>query len=173
MVATGCSTNEQQPSGEAPDSGAPAVMSVPPAAMPVSIAAPSAAALTLLRPLVDDRIRSHAEEFDADGRWIEESPYSRLYLARLDTLLERRDALGDEALAAAWRIYLGEHSAGEIKCEILARGSRMLPLVRSFGPQLATTWIPELTPRLALDTTFTADVVRSLTSGSTCDFEHE
>lgn len=136
-------------------------------ALAVSVEPPSPEVLRILRPMVEDRIRARADVSDSAG-WVRESPFTKAYLASLDTIMTRRDPLGDEAVVAARRIYFGEHAAHTLDCEIMDRGPRMLPLVRRFGPQLATTWFPELPADLALDTSFTADLIVALDAGDTC-----
>jgi hypothetical protein len=58
----------------------------------------------------------------------------------LELLLKDTSAAGDEALAALAGHYLGEST--EPECEILARGSRMLPLLIRFTRNPPTLHLP-------------------------------
>src|SRR5437762_13410126 len=72
---------------------------------------PPIAVVQALLPLLNDRITAYAEEFDSAGRWRGPSRLTPSYEARLAGLMQRRDSIGDQALAILQGVYLAERHA--------------------------------------------------------------
>lgn len=88
--------------------------------------------LRLVRPLMELRIKQHEEQFTDGGRWRGESQYTPDVDRLFETLLENRTRAGDEALAFLLGVYMGEHQGEELVCEIINRGTRMVPVVKAY-----------------------------------------
>jgi hypothetical protein len=91
---------------------------------------PKAAAL--LRPVLSEYLAAHAEEFDAAGRFVRESPHTKVFEQRFERLLATSGPSADEAIAALMAFYVGEHSAEELLCEAINRGKRIQPHLKRF-----------------------------------------
>jgi len=66
----------------------------------------------------------------------------------LSSVLEDRSRVGDEALAVLLGFYLGEHSGEDISCELVARGSRVLPFLRKYrSAHIRLTGVPSTSLR--------------------------
>ena len=91
---------------------------------------PKAAAL--LRPVLSEYLAAHAAEFDAEGRFIRESPHTKVFEQRFEKLLATSGSPADEAIAALMAFYVGKHSAEELVCEAIKRGKRIRPYLERF-----------------------------------------
>ncbi len=132
---------------------------------------PPIAVVQTLLPLLNDRISAYAEEFDSAGRWRGPSRLTPGYEARLASLLQRRDPIGDEALAILQGVYLGERHAETLECEIQNRGLRMLPLLQRYRLQPPSRWFPKLPAKLVLDSTYYDDVIVHVRQAVACEYE--
>ena len=132
---------------------------------------PPIAVVQTLLPLLNDRISAYAEEFDSAGRWRGPSRLTPGYEARLASLLQRRDSIGDEALAILQGVYLGERHAETLECEIQNRGLRMLPLLQRYRLQPPSRWFPKLPAELVLDSTYYDDVIVHVRQAVACEYE--
>ena len=72
----------------------------------------------------------------------EQGLYSSVY-RKLPSLLDHRNRKTDEALVVLLGFDLGESANGDIACELVARGPRMLPILRRF--QNANVVFPRFT----------------------------
>jgi hypothetical protein len=132
---------------------------------------PPIAVVQALLPLLDDRIAAYADEFDSAGRSRGPSPRTPSYEAHLASLLQRRDSIGDQALAILQGVYLGERHAETLECEIQNRGLRMLPLLERYRPQPPSRWFPQLPAKLVLDSTYYDDVIVRVRQAVACEYE--
>lgn len=89
----------------------------------------SAAAQSLVEPVLRLRNQQLAQAFDAQGRATGQAGVSPELDARLDALLQNRGPAGDEALAYLLTVYLGEGQGEALVCEATNRGPRLLPLI--------------------------------------------
>jgi hypothetical protein len=89
------------------------------------------------------RIKQSRDQFTDDGRWKGESPHTAEVDRQFVALLRTRSRAGDQALAYLLTVYMGEHHGEELVCEVINRGSRMVPLIRSYREcQPLTGWEP-------------------------------
>lgn len=97
----------------------------------------SRAAVRLIRPLVALQLKGMRQGFIPAG-----------LSSGLDALLTNRSRAGDEALAYALTVYMGEHFGEQAVCEALDRGKRMVPLLQAYAkcrPDLGLQLPPEMT----------------------------
>jgi hypothetical protein len=84
-----------------------------------------AGADVLPRQVVQQRVSPVFEAY-AQVQAAETEDTARRLEAALDSVLDDRSSVGDESLAVLVGFYLGEHSGGEIKCELVSRGPTAL-----------------------------------------------
>jgi hypothetical protein len=92
----------------------------------------SADAAALVRPVLSEFLSAHAEEFDAAGRFIHESPHTKVFEKRFAKLLATRGEAADEAVAALLAFYVGEGPGEQLVCAAINRGERMRPHLEKF-----------------------------------------
>ena len=89
-------------------------------------------AAVVVRQVLSEFLAAHAQEYDAQGRYLGESAHSRVFEERLGALLARKGPAADEAIAALLCFYLGEGPGEELLCQALKRGKRMVPHLQRF-----------------------------------------
>lgn len=90
-------------------------------------------ALELVKPLMEFRIKQSEEQFTEDGHWKGESRYTPEVNRRFYAILENRSKAGDEAAAYLLNVYMGSAPGEELVCEMINRGKKMLPLIKSYS----------------------------------------
>lgn len=93
----------------------------------------------IIIPILKERISEYKDTYDSNGNIKPREDYDSLgnyieyskHNLKLDTLfenvLEIKNKYTNEILAILLGIYFGEHQLEEIECEIINRGSQMLP----------------------------------------------
>jgi len=66
----------------------------------------------------------------------------------LEIILNDKTRDGDQAVAYFLNLYTGEHSGGELLCNAINRGKRMLPLIESYTRCLPITGLEPLSDDL-------------------------
>ena len=129
----------------------------------------SAAAIDIIKPLVELRIREAGQQFSDDGRWRGESEYSadveRLFYA----MLENRSPAGDQALAYFLFIDMGEYPDEESVCETINRGKRMLPLIKAYRQCRPIIGIEPLPRRVRGSGALATHASEQIRAGRKCD----
>ena len=127
-------------------------------------------ALQLVKPLMELRIKQNKEQFTEDGRWKGESQYTPEVERRFYALLENRTKAGDEAVAYLLNVYMGEHPGEELVCEVVNRGKRMLPLIKSFSKCMPVVGVEPL-PKFVQGSGFLPKyAIAGITKGERCEF---
>jgi hypothetical protein len=127
--------------------------------------------LTLIKPLVELRIKQNEDQFTEDGRWKGESRHTPEIERRLENLLNDRSRTGDEALAYLLNVYMGEHAGEELVCEVTNRGKRMLSLIASYAKCTPLTGLEPL-PKFVRGSGALPDMAKKgILSGKRCEYE--
>jgi hypothetical protein len=90
-----------------------------------------AKAAALLLPVLTERVAAH-QDVEAKGVSLDRSRHFQAFQKLLYGLLKDHSAYADEAIAALLHVYVGEAASGDMECEIIHRGQRMLPYLKRF-----------------------------------------
>ena len=89
-------------------------------------------AAALLKPVLSEWLVAHSEKFDADGKYLRESPHEKVFDKRFGKLLATTGAAADEAIAALLAFYVGEANSEDLVCDAIRRGRRIRPYLQRF-----------------------------------------
>ena len=90
--------------------------------------------------------------------------------AALQTVLYDRSKDGTEALAVLAGIYIGEHSAEDVSCELIARGAAAVPFLRRYSEHPVT--MPGIDMRrFERNTSQYEGLILSIANGERCERE--
>jgi hypothetical protein len=103
-------------------------------------------AAVVVRQVLSEFLAAHAQEYDAQGRYLGESAHSRVFEERLGALLARKDPAADEGIAALLCFYVGEGPGEELLCQVLKRGKRMVPYLQRFLRNPPLTGLEPIAP---------------------------
>jgi hypothetical protein len=104
--------------------------------------------LEKIKPLLELRIKQDQDQLTFDGYWKGESPHTPRVEKRFEEILSDRSNAGDEAVAYLLFVYMGDHPAEEMECELIERGQRMLPIIDRYDACLPLTGLEPLPPHL-------------------------
>lgn len=123
-----------------------------------------------MKPLVELRIKQHADQFTDDGRWRGESPVTPEVDRLFSAILKDSTPAGDMAVAYLLSVYLGEDKGEGLVCEVANRGRRMAQLVRSVQECPLLTGLEPLPPGVRGSGVLPEDALEALNSGP-CEYE--
>jgi hypothetical protein len=94
--------------------------------------------IELVTPYLEARLSSNDNMYvyEPDGTPIGLSEGAKLTEKLFYDLLRDRSPAGDEAIAYLLFIYVGEHTGGELVCETVNRGQRMVPIIEQYMESL-------------------------------------
>jgi hypothetical protein len=107
----------------------PSITPAPWAACPAGSLGEKATALLL--PVLTERVAAD-QDAEARGESLDDSPHFQKFEKLLYALIDNPSADADAALAALLHVYVGEAPSGDMQCDIIHRGQRMLPYLTKF-----------------------------------------
>lgn len=90
---------------------------------------------------------------------------------RFETLLSDRTKTGDEALAFLLTVYMGEGPGEELVCEVINRGTRMVPLIREFQDCAPLIGLEPLHKFVRGSGSLPGMALKGIASGKGCQYE--